>query len=317
MPESSAAPTTAIDWRSTDDMKSVGRELFDEFKEDDVTTLAAAVAFHTVFAIPALLILIVLAAAMVNRVTDIDVLGNIRDLIQDHAPGSSQQLLNEQVDSAIAQVGGGALSIGFIVTAVIALWSGSNAVGALIIAFNKAYGAEESRPFPKKKGVAVGLTLFITLFISVAFALLVFGERIGSWTADQVEAGSAFDFVWNLARWPFAVVAIALLMSVLYYIGPNVAQSFRWISPGSVLATLLWLIATTGFGIYLRFSNPGSAYGAVGSVLVLLFFLYVTAIIFITGAELNAVVARRNDPKVKEDLASQQGAAVAEPASAG
>lgn len=317
MPEAPAVPAATIDWRSTDDVKSVGRELFDEFKKDDVTTLAAAVAFHTVFAIPALLILTVLVAALVNRATDLDVLGNIRDLIRDNAPGSSQQLLNEQVDSAIAQVGGGALSLGLLVTALIALWSGSNAVGAMMTAFNTAYGVDESRPFPKKKGVAVGLTIFVTVFISLAFAVLVFGERIGSWTADQVEAGSAFDFIWNLARFPLSVIAVAVLMSVLYYIGPNISQTFHWVSPGSILATLLWLIATAGFGIYLRISNPGSAYGAVGSVLVLLFFLYVTAIIFITGAELNAVVGRRNDPKVREELATQQASATVTPANAG
>jgi len=305
MSEKSSASDHPIDWRSPDDVKSLGRDLFDEFKQDDVPTLASAVAFHTVFAIPAILILIVLAAALVNRATNVDVTGNIRELIQDNAPGSSQQLLNEQVDKAIAQVGGGKLSLGIIVTTVIALWSGSNAIGAMILAFNKAYGVDESRPFPKKKGLAIGLTLFVAFFISVAFALLVFGERIGSWAADQVEAGSAFGFIWNLVRFPVSIVAFAALISVLYYLGPNIDQSFRWITPGSILATILWLIATAAFGIYLRFSNPGSAYGAVGSVLVLLFFLYVTAIIFILGAELNALLSKRMDPKVQRDLATK------------
>jgi membrane protein len=94
------------------------------------------------------------------------------------------------------------------------------------------------------------------------------------------------------------------VLAILYYAGPNIEQSFRWVSPGSVLATILWLVATAGFGLYLNVSNPGSAYGAVGSVLVLLFFLYVTGIIFLLGAELNAVLGKRYDPETVQDLAT-------------
>ena len=113
---------------------------------------------------------------------------------------------------------------------------------------------------------------------------------------------------WNLARWPLAIASIVFILAVLYYAGPNIEQSFRWISPGSVLATALWLIATGGFGIYLQFSNPGSAYGVLGSVLVLMFYLYVTGIIFLLGAELNALIGRRYDPETVEDLAKRPDA---------
>jgi membrane protein len=95
------------------------------------------------------------------------------------------------------------------------------------------------------------------------------------------------------------VVVIGGFLSLLYFFGPNIQQSFRWITPGGLVATLLWLAATAGFGIYLRFSNPGSAYGVVGSVLVLLFFLYVSAVIFILGAELNALLVEREDNRFK------------------
>ncbi len=100
-------------------------------------------------------------------------------------------------------------------------------------------------------------------------------------------------------------MVVALILAVLYYAGPNVDQSFRWSSPGSILATVLWLLATAGFGLYLRVSNPGSAYGLVGSVLVLLFFLYVMGIVFLLGAELNALLGQRYDPKTIRDLATK------------
>ncbi len=294
-----------MNWRSAGAMRTLGKNLFAEVKEDKITTLAAAFAYHTVFAIPALLILTVTIAALVNQATEIRVAEQVRDVIRDHAPANTKDLLNSIVDNAIAKVGGGGASLGTLLTALLALWSGSNAVGALIDSFNRAYDVEESRPFLKKKLLTLGLTLLLALFVNVAFVLLVFGQRIGHWIADQAGLGSAFDVLWNLARWPVAIAAIALMLAVLYYAGPNVEQSFRWASPGSILATVLWLLATAGFGLYLRFSNPGSAYGLVGSVLVLLFFLYMTGIVFLLGAELNALLAQQYDPETIRDLATK------------
>jgi len=288
--------------RSRSDIVRFAKRLFAEFQKDKVTTLAAAVAYHTVFALPAVIILVVMAAAVVNQVTDIAVIDNLQRLINDHAPASTRQLLTEQVNSAIANVDRGGLSIGILVTAIIALWSGSNAVSSLLEAFNLTYGVAETRSFVRRKLTTLGLTLLLAVSINLAFALLVFGERIGSWLADKIGAGHVFDLVWNLGRWPVAVIAVAVFLALLYYLGPNVEQSFRWVSAGSLLATILWLIATAGFGLYLRFSNPGSAYGVVGSVLVLLFFLYLTAIIFILGAELNALLGKSFDDETIEDL---------------
>lgn len=298
-----------INWRSPSDVKAVGKELYGEFKRDDVQSLAAAFAYHTVFAIPALLILIVTVAALVNATTSVDVTGNLRDLIARRAPDTTRDLLNVIVNNAIAKTSGGGAAFGLALTAVVALWSGSNAVGALVGAFNRAYGVKDTRSWLRRKALTLGLTLLLALFINLAFALLVFGQRIGSWIADRAGLGEAFNVVWNLLRWPVAVAAVGVLLTVLYYAGPDVKQTFRWVSPGSILATVLWLLATVGIGIYLRFSNPGSAYGSVGSVLVLLFFLYVTGIVFLLGAELNAMIGKRYDPATIGDLADRGVAA--------
>jgi membrane protein len=189
--------------------------------------------------------------------------------------------------------------------AVLALWGGSNAVGALIEAFNRAFDVEEDRPFLKKRLLTLGLTLLLALFFNLAFVLLVFGGRIGHWVAEQVGLGGAFDVLWNLLRWPVAVAAVALALAVLYGVGPNVERPFRWVSPGAILATLLWLAAAAGFGLYLRFADPGSAYGAVGGVLVLLIFLYVTGIVFLLGAELDALLGPRHEAGTARDPATE------------
>jgi membrane protein len=269
----------ATDWRSPAAVKTLSKELYGKVKEDKVTTLAAAFTL----------------AALVDRATNLQVAVHLRDLIRDRAPANTKDLLNSIVDNAIAKVGGGGASLGVLFAAVLALWGGSNAVAALIEAFNRAYDVEDDRPFLKKKLLTLGLTLLLALFVNLAFVLLVFGQRIGHWIADRAGLGTAFDVLWNLLRWPVAIAAVALALAVLYGVGPNVERPFRWISPGAIFATVLWLFATAGFGIYLRFANPGSAYGVVGSVLVLLFFFYVTGIAFLLGAELDALLGTRRD----------------------
>jgi membrane protein len=284
-----------------------GKALYAKFKENNTTTLAAAFSYHTVFSIPALLILTISIAAVLERATSINISGPLRDLIRDRAPEDTKELLNSIVDKAVAKVGAGGASFGLIVTALLALWSGSNAVSTLISSFNLAYGVEETRKTVRLRGTTLGLTLGLALFVNLALALLVFGHKIGSWLADKAGFGSAFNWTWGLLRWPVGVVAIALILSTLYSIGPNVERPFRWWSPGSILATLLWLLLAGGFGIYLRFANPGSAYGALGSVLVLMFFLYVTGIIFLVGAQLNAVLESSPQPEVETDIERRSG----------
>jgi membrane protein len=282
-----------MNWRSFDDVKSLAVDFYHRFSRDRITSLAAAFAYNTVFAIPALIILTITVAAVLEKATSITVVSQLRDLINRRAPAETQQILTSIVDNAVAKTSGGAASIGLIVTAVLALWSGSNAIGTLIDSFNRAYEVDETRKFIPLKLRVLGLTLLLAIFINLAFVLLVFGQRLGSWIAGKAGLGHIFDWIWNIGRWPASIIAIGLILAILYYAGPNVDQPFKWVSPGSIFATVAWLIATAFFSLYLSISNPGSAYGALGSILVLLFFLYVTGIIFLLGAELNALVLKR------------------------
>jgi membrane protein len=276
---------------------ALGKEIAAQFKRDRVSLLAAAVAYNTIFALPAVILLTVMIGAVVDRTTSIDVTSHLRDLIRNHAPASTQELLNDQVDSAIANASGGGLSIGIIVTAAIALWSGSNAIGTLAESFNAAYGVEESRPLPRLKLMTFGLTLLLTFAINFAFVALIFGRRIGEWVADEIDAGGLFEIGWSVVSAILGIVVFAGFLALLYHFGPDLKQPFRWVTPGMVLATILWLILTAGFGLFLRVIDPGSAYGLVGSVLVLIFFLNLTALVFILGAELNSIAYAREIEK--------------------
>jgi membrane protein len=284
--------------------KELGKRTIKEFKDDEVPELAAGVAYHAIFAIPPMIIFLVTLAALVGQVTSVDVAGRLRDLINDRAPADTQAILTSLVDSAIADVSGGIASFAVILSAAIALWSGSNGVSTIVRAFNRAYDVGEDRPFVKKKLVSLGLTVLMGVMIILAFSMFVFGEQIGGWVAEQVGLSSAFELTWNILRWPLAIVFVMFMLAVLYYLGPNVEQSFHWMSPGSVLATILWILVTFGFKFYVTYANPGSAYGALGGIVVLLFFLYLSSIVFLVGAEVNAVLQRRYDEKTVEDLAN-------------
>lgn len=270
--------------------KALAMQFAKEFQTDDLAGMAAEIAYHLIFAIPPLIILVVMAAALVNQYSHLDVVSNLQHFVDKRAPADLASVVDSVIGNAVGKVGGGVASIGAALTAIIALWSGSNGVSSFMKAFNRAYDVNEARPFIRKKLLALGLTLALILVVIIAFALFVFGHQLGTWIANQVGLSSAFSTGWDVGRWPVAILFIMILLSSLYYLGPNVDQKFRWVSLGSIVATLLWIGAVFGFKLYLDLSNPGSTYGAFGGLVVLLFFLYITSLVFLAGAELNAVI---------------------------
>lgn len=283
-------------------IKDFGKSLLHRFQNDNATGLASQVAYNTVFAIPPLLILLVTIAAIVNSTTGIAVTETLHRAIANHAPGSTKPLLDQLVTNAIDNASAGAVSIGAAIALVLTLWGASGGLGSLIDAFNGAYEVKDSRNFIRKRALIIGLTVATGLFVIAAVVLPLFAHRIGGWVADAVGLGSIFTTAWSAGSWVIAFIFIAFVLALLYYFGPDVQVSWQWVSPGSLVASLLWLVAIVGFRVYLMFSNPGNGYGAAGSVLVLLFFLWLSALIFILGAEINAVLASRYDVRTIRDL---------------
>jgi len=286
-----------------------GKRFMAEFKSDDLTGMAAETAYHLIFAIPPILILLVTVAAMLNTFTNVPVVENLRSIVDQRAPADLKTVFDSTIDSAINKANGGAVSIGAAVTFIVALWSSSNAVTSLIKGLNRTYDVDEERSLVKKKALALGLTVLFLLLFNAAFVLFVFGRQIGIWIADKIGLGSVFSSIWNIGRWPVAVILVMLFLSLLFYFGPNIDQDWRWVSPGSIVATLLWVIIVFGFKFYLAVSNPGSAYGIFGALVVLLFFLYVTGLIFLLGSELNAVILKRSDEVSKQAALTEAQAA--------
>ena len=284
-------------------VRALATQFVRKFHADDVLGSSAEVAYHLIFAIPPVLILTMTGAAAVNRFTSIPVEETLRTLVRERAPASLQEALGTIITNAVGQASGGVVSVGLVITTLVAIWSGSNGIAAIMKAYNRAYEVEEDRPYVRKRVVAVGLTILLVVLINAAFALMVFGETIGTWVANWLGMGSQFRTLWEIARWPGAIGLFMVLLAVLYYLAPAIEQSFRWISPGSVVATILWVLALFGFRFYLSIASPSSTYGAFTSLIIVLFFLYVTSVILLVGAEINAILQKRYDKTVIHDRA--------------
>lgn len=283
------------------------KELQADLKRDDVPGLGAEIAYHAIFAIPPLIILVVTVAAMINQFTGYDLAEQLVTTIEENAPEEVRLMLITLVNNAIANVSGGLASFGVLMAAVIALWSGSNGIATMIKAFNRAYGATEARTFIALKSLAIGMTILFAVLINAAFMMLVFGQEIAEWVSDRFDLGDWFLTLTDFARFPIALLFVIVVLTLLYYFGPAVQQRFRFVLPGAIFATLLWIAAVFGFKIYLQFVNPGSAYGALGSIVVLMFFMFISAIIFVLGVELNAILS----PDVRAAIREKQFATAA------
>jgi membrane protein len=292
-----------------------GRELVGEAREDDILGLAAEVAFHAIFALPALLVLFVALAGVIDSFTAFDLAEQLRELIDRSAPEPTKDILDTLIESAVQSAGGEAASIGLITSTIVALWAGSNGIVALMKAFNRAYDTGDDRSFLHKRIVALNLTVVLGVIVNLSFALWVFGGDLGNLIASEFNRGDSFNLFWNIIRWPAGIVVFAAMLSVLYYFGPNVEQRYHLISPGPVVATVLWLGAVFGFSTYLQFTAPGSAYGALSGAIVFVLFLYLTAIVILVGAEIDAIVARHH--RIKAGRAALEYDVLPEPAGVG
>lgn len=284
-------------------VRRLARTTIARARHNDLPGAAAEVAYHALFAIPAVIVVLTALAALINRFTSVPVVEALRDVIYQSAPSEVRVTLLTFVENGVNQVDSGIASFSVLSALPIALWAGSNGVRALMKAFNRAYTVEETRSFARQRGIALGLTLLLSTIVTGAFVLWIFGGQLGQWVAGQAGQGPAFTLAWDLLRWPLAVILVMFLLTVLYYLGPNVEQSFWWLSPGSVIAAGLWFLVLFGFKLYLYLFSPGGAYGSFSSVIFLLALLFLTAAVFILGVEINAVCARRFDPTTIRDLA--------------
>jgi membrane protein len=174
-----------------------------------------------------------------------------------------------------------------------AIWSSSSAMAAIITALNRAYDIEERRPWWQTRLIGVSLTIALALFTVTAFALVVAGSDLGQWLAGQVGLGATFESIWWIAQWPLALALVVFAVDIVYYVAPNTKTRWTWLTPGSLLATGLWLLVSFGFRLYVQnFADYAAVYGAIGGVIVLMLWFYLSGFALLVGAELNAEIEK-------------------------
>ena len=172
-----------------------------------------------------------------------------------------------------------------------ALWSSSAAVVSIVGALNRAYDIDEGRPWWKVRLVAIGLTFGVALIVLIALSLVLVGPTLAEKLGRRPGWGALFEWTWLILQWPLVFVLVATGIGLIYYFGPDADQDWVWITPGAVAATMLWLLVSLLFKIYVaNFTDYEGAYGAVGGVIVVLLWFYVSGIALLTGAELNAEI---------------------------
>jgi membrane protein len=177
---------------------------------------------------------------------------------------------------------------------IAAIWAASSGVRSLMNALNVAYDVEETRPAWKLYPLSVFYTIGMAVLLIAATALMLLGPDTFEWLADQAGMGDLAVTVWAILRFPVLVAILVVVCAVVYYAGPNVDQPFRLISPGAVVAVVVWLVASFGFSIYVsNFGNYNATYGSLGGVVVLLLYFYLSSAVLLLGAELNAELYRQ------------------------
>jgi membrane protein len=251
---------------------------------DDCLNLAAQLAYYFFLALfPALLFLV----ALVSFLPVEGLLDKITGTLAQVAPGDVLTIIQGQVLKIAHDKSGGLLTLGMLGT----IWSTSSGVNAIISTLNAAYDIQESRPWWKVKAIALGLTLALALFIVLSFVLVMVGPTAAEKVAAWFHLGAAFEWTWKIVQWPVVLGLVCLAMAFIYYYAPDAEQQWTWITPGSILATLLWMATTLAFKFYIaNFTSYTATYGAIGGVIVLLLWFYVSSLAVLAGAELNAEI---------------------------
>jgi len=255
-----------------------------EVQADNCLGLAAQLAYYFFLALfPALLFLVALASYFPIA----NLMDQITAMLARVAPYEALKLIQDQLITISQDKNGGLLTLGMIGT----IWSTSSGVTAVIDTLNQAYDIQESRPWWKVKLIALGLTIALAVFIVVSFALVLLGPTLAEKVAVWMHLGPVFEWSWKILQWPVIFGLVALAIAMIYYFAPDAKQEWIWITPGSVLATTLWVLISLAFKFYVsHFGAYNATYGTIGGIIVLLTWFYVSSLAILIGAELNAEI---------------------------
>jgi membrane protein len=265
------------------------RGLPEQIKHHDTTDRAAALTYYGLLAIfPGVLVLVSILG-LVGRSTTQSFLNNVRDI----APAGVFTFLLGVVDQVQGRQG--AAVVAAIAGSLLALWSASGYVAAFTRAMNSVYGVAEGRPIWRKASLRLAVTIAVVIMLVASAVIVSVTGPVASRVGRGLGLGDAVVTAWNIAKWPVLLLIVSLMFSLLYWATPNVKRGrFRWITPGGVLAVLIWLVASGLFAVYASFSaSYNKTYGSLAGVIIFLVWLWLTNLAILLGAEFNAEIERQ------------------------
>jgi len=284
--------------------KAVLRRTAKEFADDELPDRAAALTYYSVLSIfPAILVLVSLLGVTGASATR-EVLNNIQRL----APGSARDILHSAVEQLQHSSTTGGILV--VVGLAAAVWSASGYVAAFIRTSNAVYDLPEGRPIWKLTPLRLGLTILLMIMLAASALIVVFTGPLAERAGETIGLGDAAITAWSIAKWPVLVLLVVMMIALLYWAAPNVrGRGFRWITPGSLLAMLIWMLVSAGFAGYVaNFASYNKTYGTLGGVIVFLVWLWLTNLAILLGLEFDAELARERaiaggHPQEKEPYA--------------
>jgi membrane protein len=265
----------------------LAKRVWAEIEEDEVFGRAAQLAYYFLLALfPLLLFLISVIGFVMGSETGLrqSLFGYLGKVL----PPSALDLVTTTMFEVSNASGGGKIAFGILA----ALWAASNGMGAVTQALNIAYDVKESRPWWKQRLTAVNLTVALSVLIISALLLVLYGGRIADYLADIFGYGDTFTMAWKILQWPIVLAFVLLAFALIYYFAPDLKkQKWIWVTPGAVLGVILWLAVSFGFRLYLHFFDSYSkTYGALGAVIILMLWLYLTGAAILIGGEINSEI---------------------------
>jgi YihY family inner membrane protein len=258
-----------------------------EFQVDNLSDWAAALTYYSVLSIfPALLVLISLVD-LAGPGTTQTLLANLGQV----APGSVNQILHDAITN-LRQTRGSAGLLALVSLAT-ALWLASRYIAAFMRASNAIYDVPEGRPIWKTLPIRIGVTVVVMVLLAVSAVAVVATGGLAERLGRLLGIGSTAVRVWDLAKWPVLLLIVGFLFALLYWASPNARQPFRWITPGGILAVVVWVVASVAFALYVaNFGSYNKTYGSLASVIIFLVWLWLSNTAVLLGAELNAELER-------------------------
>jgi membrane protein len=261
-----------------------------EFRQDDLTLLAAALTYYGVLSLFPALLLLVSILGLLGRSTTQPLVDNLTAL----TPGPAREIVTDALHNL--QRASGAAGLAFVVGLVGALWSASGYVGGFIKASNIIYEVEEGRPFWKLRPLQIAVTVVLVLVSAAVTISIVLTGPVAERVGDVIGLGDTALTVWNIAKWPVIAIVVSQVVAFLFWVAPNVHQpGYRWITPGGILAVVLSIVASAAFAFYVsNFGSYNKTYGSLTAVIIFLVWLWVMNVAILLGAEMNAEIEREH-----------------------